>query len=209
MATSEQLDSSPDGGLVAGSYVLVVLGCALAWYVYTKTDPQPLILDVEGFSVFAPLYITAQAIERFLEPLAAVLNVTTSKKSALRAQKEDLADLLALPADDPRRNGIAAARAEVDKAEAALAKVKATRAIVMWAAASVLGLLVCAAVGLGLVEAIAKQRPSSEFLRTLDVLLTGLAVGAGTKPLHDLISRIEKAKDNADSATKPATSPAT
>jgi hypothetical protein len=59
--------------------------------------------------------------------------------------------------------------------------------------------------GLGPVEAIAQQRPSSEFLRTVDVLLSGLAVGAGTKPLHDLIARIEKAKDNADSATKPTT----
>jgi hypothetical protein len=30
-----------------------------------------------------------------------------------------------------------------------------------------------------------------------DILLTGLAIGGGSKPLHDLISRIEKAKNNA------------
>lgn len=29
----------------------------------------------------------------------------------------------------------------------------------------------------------------------LDLLITGLAVGGGTKPLHDLISNVQKAKD--------------
>jgi hypothetical protein len=28
----------------------------------------------------------------------------------------------------------------------------------------------------------------------MDIAVTGLAVGAGTKPLHDLISKIEKSK---------------
>lgn len=28
-----------------------------------------------------------------------------------------------------------------------------------------------------------------------DIVLTGLAVGSGTKPLHDLISNVQKAKD--------------
>ena len=30
-----------------------------------------------------------------------------------------------------------------------------------------------------------------------DLLVTGLVVGAGTKPLHDLVSRLEKSKEKA------------
>jgi hypothetical protein len=42
-----------------------------------------------------------------------------------------------------------------------------------------------------------------EYLGGIDVALTGLVIGAGTKPLHDLITRIEKAKENADTSDKP------
>lgn len=207
MSATTNPSSSPSWHAVAWPYVLVIAAGVGAWQIYTQTDPKPLVVDVEGFAVFAPLYIAAQAIERFLEPLAALINVTTGEKSALKAARAHKARLEALPANDPQRtlDQLAAADTAITQAEHALAKAKAERAIPLWAAATVLGLLVCAILGLGLVEAIAKERPTSEFLRTVDVLLTGLAVGAGTKPLHDLIARIEKAKDNADAATKPPT----
>jgi len=185
----------------------VVISGIASCIIYTTTDPNPLIVDVEGFSVFAPLYIVAQAIERLLEPFAARYWVTTKQKSDLRRARQEKARLEALPADrpEPAFAALQAADNTIEAKEAALAAAKARRAIPLWAAASALGLVICAIFGLGLLEAIAKQRPSSEFIRTVDVLLTGLAVGAGTKPLHDLIARIEKAKDNADSATKPTT----
>jgi hypothetical protein len=189
------------------SYALVVVGCAAAWLIYTTTDPQALVVDVEGFSVFAPLYIAAQAIERILEPFAAKFDPTTEQKAALKRARVSLASLLALPAGDSARtaDAIRSARETVETAEATLGRAKARRALLLWGAASFLSLIVCAVLGLGLVETVAKQPPESEFIRTVDVLLTGLAVGAGTKPLHDLIARIEKAKDNADAATQPAT----
>jgi hypothetical protein len=208
VSSSGSVDSSPSWWTVGLSYLLVLAAGVVAWLIYTGTDPNPLILDVEGFSVFAPLYIAAQAIERFLEPLAGRIGTTTSEKSALKRARQHKVRLEALPATDPQRTlaNLETADTQIEAAELALAKAQAKRAIPLWAVASVLGLLVCAILGLGLIEAIAKQRPSSEFIRTVDVLLTGLAVGAGTKPLHDLITRIEKAKDNADSATKPASS---
>jgi hypothetical protein len=67
------------------SYIAVAVASVGAWLIYTKTDPDPLILDVDGFSVFAPLYIAAQAIERFLEPFAARVAVTTGEKSRARS----------------------------------------------------------------------------------------------------------------------------
>jgi hypothetical protein len=34
----------------------------------------------------------------------------------------------------------------------------------------------------------------------LDIVVTGLAIGSGTKPLHDLIKNIEKAKEGKEAA---------
>jgi hypothetical protein len=194
-----------------GSYATVVLACVIAAVIYTVTDPQPLIVNVEGFSLFAPLYIAAQAIERFLEPLAAIWGVTADQKSDVRKAKETLVKEARVAAGGAAGADAADAKAKLEDAEAALANKeaalankKARRTLWLWAAASSLALLVCALLGLGLIEAVAKQRPGSEYLRTIDVLLTGLAVGAGTKPLHDLIARLETAKDNTDAASSPA-----
>ena len=174
-------DPSPSLKNVGWSYVLVILAGIVAWWIYTKSDPAPLIVNADTFSVFAPFYIAAQAIERFLEPAASRWNPTTGQKGKLKDAKE--------------------ANAGVKAAELALAKAKASRAIPLWAAASILGLLVCSSLGLGLIAAVSSEVPKSEFVRTVDVLLTGLAVGAGTKPLHDLISGLEKAKEKADPTT--------
>lgn len=105
---------------------------------------------------------------------------------------------------------------------------QANRAVLMWATAAVLAMLACASLGIFLLRSIetpsavkgntasASVRSSSTGVsapspaknpnRVLDLLVTGLVVGAGTKPLHDLISQIQttsgKSKANA-SATTP------
>jgi len=202
--------SSPSRTLIAVSYVAVVLAGIAAWFIFKCTDPDPLIVDADAFTVFAPLYVAAQAIERFLEPLAARTKPTTKEKAEVKkaiGDKEVLEAVAGLVADasveDPKGE-LEEADEKVGQAERELGRAKSQRAVVLWAAASALGLLVCACLGLGLIEAVSKTASSSDFVRTVDVLLTGLAVGAGTKPLHDLISRLEKAKENADPATKPA-----
>ncbi len=197
------MDSSPSSKNITLSYIFVAAGAVAAWLIYTKTDPGAVVVDADAFTVFAPFYIAAQAIERTLEPLAARWKNTTAEKVALkraRATKE----LAESPpgGGEPTAEQISAAASAVETAELALAKAKAGRAIPLWATASVLGLLACSALGLGLISAVSAQpSTTSEFVRTVDVLLTGLAVGAGTKPLHDLISRLEKAKENADPTT--------
>jgi hypothetical protein len=196
-------DSSPGKGHVFWPYVAVFAAMIVAWRIYVGTDPAPLSIDAAGFSIFAPFYIAAQAIERLLEPAASRWNNTTVEKAALKSAKTEKSRIESLPEGDARRDlpQLEAVDSNIAIAELALAKAKSERAIPLWAAASVLGLLVCSMLGLGLIEAVSNAPSGSEFVRTVDVLLTGLAVGAGTKPLHDLISRLEKAKDNADPAT--------
>lgn len=197
------MESGPSVKRIGWSYVFVVVAGVVAWLIYTKSDPAPLVVNADAFTVFAPFYIAAQAIERALEPFAARWKNTTAEKVGLKRAKAKKALLEDPPAGTPAPTleAMEAVETEIETAELALAKARAERAIPLWAAASAIGLLVCSSLGLGLIAAVSATPPAGEFVRTVDVLLTGLAIGAGTKPLHDLIARIEKAKENADPTT--------
>jgi hypothetical protein len=107
--------------------------------------------------------------------------------------------------------GEAAAAAERDAAVAQTAhhRSQSARAVLMWAAASVLAMLVCASLGIFLLrsvgtasparttEASPAPAPAKDPNRVLDLLVTGLVVGAGTKPLHDLITQIQTSSGGA------------
>jgi hypothetical protein len=98
---------------------------------------------------------------------------------------------------------------------------QANRAVLMWAIASTLAMVICAWVGIFLLRsvetpsstaataAVAKaasgptggQSPTSLPNRWVDLVVTGLVVGAGTKPLHDLISNIQTSSGNSKSSS--------
>jgi hypothetical protein len=104
---------------------------------------------------------------------------------------------------------------------------QANRAVLMWATAAVLAMLACASLGIFLLRSIqtpsavngstvsasvrsssaapSAPSPAKNPNRLLDLLVTGLVVGAGTKPLHDLISQIQttsgKSKASASATT--------
>lgn len=81
---------------------------------------------------------------------------------------------------------------------------RANKAIFTGAVATVAGVILSGTIGLYLIHAISQQRFGSggdDVARTFDILVTGLAIGGGTKPLHDLIKRIEKAKEKAEEDT--------
>jgi hypothetical protein len=104
---------------------------------------------------------------------------------------------------------------------------QANRAVLMWATAAVLAMLACASLGIFLLRSIetpsavkgsiasasvrsssaapSAPSPAKNPNRLLDLLVTGLVVGAGTKPLHDLISQVQttsgKSKASASATT--------
>src|SRR6266542_2854376 len=127
--------------------------------------------------------------ERVVKTLANVLQVPESEAPAVtRKAAVDLA---------------AAAQAELDQR-------RADKAIAYWALASVLGLLVSGTLGLYLLHIVGLRGDglatdgswaggllsAAGIRHMLDLLVTGLAIGGGTKPLHDLISNLQAAKDN-------------
>lgn len=61
----------------------------------------------------------------------------------------------------------------------------------MWAAACFLAMLACGGLGIFLLHAVGL----STVPPAVDIGITGLAIGSGTKPLHDLIANIQKSSD--------------
>jgi hypothetical protein len=70
------------------------------------------------------------------------------------------------------------------------------RAVVFWAIATAIGILASASLKLYLLSRIGLAAPP----RALEILATGLIIGAGTKPLHDLVSLIEAKKEQKKSS---------
>lgn len=60
------------------------------------------------------------------------------------------------------------------------------RAILLWLVSSVLGVIVCLVFNVNFLTAFTNEHP------TLSLICSGIIVGSGTKPVHDVISSIEK-----------------
>jgi hypothetical protein len=70
---------------------------------------------------------------------------------------------------------------------------KADRAIILGGLATLAGVGLSLWLGLRFIEAVDVEDPPA----WLDTFVTGLIIGAGTKPLHDLIGRLETKKEAA------------
>jgi hypothetical protein len=202
------------------AYAVVALGAVVAAVIVAVRNPT-LPVAVAGVNVFASLYVAAQAIERTLEPLRDWLgdplnrvespsaakasgeasdNTKGASRSdlryvrsvAIKSAREKTAAAAAPGADETT---MAAAQSAADVAAAAQAAVeeeRANSAVIMWALASFLGVVIAACLGLGLLHTVGVQAAP----KWLDVVVTGLAIGGGTKPLHDLIGNLQASKES-------------
>ena len=138
-----------------------------------------------GISVFAPLYILAQGIERLLEPLSAFIkapSATTDPNGArTNVKKTEAVD------------GVNQAIVKGDGQSAAnwqrvVDTVRRNGTVIVWGAASCIGIILCGLLGLFMLRMVGFTSVPKE----IDVVISGLAVGSGTKPLHDLISNLQQ-----------------
>ena len=179
-----------DPPLVIGSLAAVLL----YWFLFVAVQvadalkPHPAATVAAGVGVFALLYVVSQAIERLLEPFASLDPVKERLTMA-----RDNAHARAI-----NEGGSGTTTAEAAEAQASVDGWRANRAVLLWAAATILGMALSALLGTYFLAAIIdRPTPSVE----LDILLTGLAIGGGTKPLHDLISRIASSAERAHDST--------
>jgi len=176
--------------------VAAIIALVLSWISNVQIEAS------EGFAPFAVIYIIAQAIERVLQPFTTFTVGAQEKseaKNELKKAKSKRAAALTL-------NEAGTAASETEKAAAEqkkLEQIHADRSLVYWAAATSLALLVCGALKLGLIQSVAHLTNGGGLVRDIDVIVTGIAVGSGTKPLHDVISVIKSTKQKAETA--PAT----
>jgi hypothetical protein len=187
-----------------------VLLASLLAYLFAK-EPEIVIKVDEGFSVFAVLYIATQAIERFLEPIASTTLLGADKaekaKKDVKQKADALGALLSPATPDPAEGQVIEAAQEKRDADSKLQRLQANRKIMLWAVASVMGLATAVLMNLTLIESIAsvtKSGAAAGWFERLDVVITGLAIGGGTKPLHDLIANLESKKKDSDPATQPS-----
>lgn len=200
---SSDADGRPDLLKVIVAYGVVALTSVVTLrlttdFPYSATPVTP----VAGVTIFAVFFVAAQGVERLLEPIASLLQNDSRDGLAAAAAdaqtKVDRAQALAVrgSADPAFMAASAAAQAALDEAaarKAAHQRSQANRTVAFWAIASSVSIVAAAVLKLYLLTTVGVASPG----RVLDVIATGLIIGAGTKPLHDLVGLITAQKESA------------
>jgi hypothetical protein len=219
----------PTGGWILVAFVVLAVGTVVSYLVWRAIKPTDF-MPSSNYAVYAGLFIMALTIERVLEPFSGLFVTDTKKKKAtatVTAAKANLVTATAVANPGEAQPQAIAAQKKAAEAQNAFHRSQSIRAVLMWATASVLAMLLCAALGVFLLRSVetpsatgatstSTSAPSSRPVpsgpspakdpnRVLDLLVTGLVVGAGTKPLHDLISQIQTSSGNSKASAPAST----
>jgi hypothetical protein len=170
-----------------GSLVVGYLFALLAIHGLWSHGDEPTV--TAGFNAFALLFVMSLAIERLIAPLAPVLgpDTTVAKAKLLTAKAQAPAPGQSGPM--PHALGVATPTTVVH-AEGEVADSRSKTALVTWGVATGLACILSASLNVTLLHAMTTSTGThSPFW--VDLLVTGLVVGAGTKPLNDLWSRLQ------------------
>jgi len=166
----------------AGSLLLVGGGLFAAWAIWANFEVNTFRATSEG-SIFAGIVVVTAAVERVLEPFTRWL----PGRAAQHRYDWALAAM---------ENG-AGSTAAAAKAKADFDQAKADKGILAWGLATGLATVMSASGGFYLLHMIAENPQWDAIPAWIDSLVTGLIVGSGTKPVHDLISRVQQNKEKA------------
>jgi hypothetical protein len=170
-------------GIVAVAFLLVALGTLGAYVLWRWVNHAPPFQIGNQTSAYAGLVVFSAVVERFLEPIAQWI-------PGARARNDYENTVAAMANGHPAvtLREVAAAKARQDRSQA-------NRTILMWGIATGLATVASGASGFYLLHMIAAPDWTVDIPSWVDALVTGLVVGTGTKPLHDLITRAQGAKD--------------
>ncbi|WP_420121365.1 hypothetical protein [Nakamurella sp.] len=180
--------------LIAGAFVAACVFVASEFLPHTTFPPATTPALVEGLTIFAVFFVGAQALERLLEPVALFLGIGDEERSAALTTMQ----AARMAAADPSigEAEVAEAVKSAAGAKAKDARRTAEKTILFWGLATGLAALASGSFGFYLLSTVGIPVPYF----WMEVLGTALIIGAGTKPLHDLITLIEKRKEAADQA---------
>lgn len=164
-------------GALIGGFLIALL---LIHGLWIRGD-EPSVAS--GYNTFALLFVMALALERLIQPFTPVLGPDTT------VAKANLVDAQAKTAGEPTP-AVATAQLRVTDA-------RSKTALVTWGVATGLASMMAACLNVTLMHAVTSSSGTHPPY-WIDLLVTGLVVGAGTKPLNDLWSRLQN---------KPASTP--
>lgn len=173
---------------VLASYLVALILSGWVWDKGALDGPAQLVADV---NIFALVYVFAQVIERLLEPLSALWMPTAD---VAMSRDEAVANALTT-------GSTADAKVAAEK-QAALNQLRADRAILFWGVACTLAFFASASIKIYFLQIIG----FSAAPRWGEVLVTGLLIGSGTKPVHDIVQRIQKASSDAQDPSETSSS---
>ena len=147
-----------------GALIAGFLFALLAIHGLWVEGDQPAV--TAGFNAFALMFVMALAIERLIQPFVPILgpDTTVAKAKLVDAKARDVPH-------------------EVTDS-------RSKTALVTWGAATGLACLLSASLNVTLLHAMTIPA-GTHSPYWVDLLVTGLVVGAGTKPLNDLWSRLQ------------------
>ena len=157
---------------------LAVLGAVGAFNIDAFAGHTPFPIG-DTTSTFGALFVVSAAVERVLEPFSRFMPGRKEQAMYERA----VADM---------DNGIAGATHAVAHYKAAVESARSSRGILMWGLATCAATLLSASSGFCLLRLLSSDPNWNGVSYWADALITGLIVGSGTKPLHDLLNKVQK-----------------
>ncbi len=213
------------GGLVAerpywiAGYGCIAVGFVAALVLNAVIRPSEYKATA-GFDAFAAFYIVAQSLERFFEPVtnfikgsagggdqasapvaganapaagANAQGVPGPVPSMTRPQAVAALDqALATASSSMDATEVKTAVAAAATAKATIDQIRSNAGILVWGAQSGLAMIACGAMGLFLLRGVG----AAGVPVPVDILVTGIAIGGGSKALHDLIKSVQASKEN-------------
>jgi high-affinity Fe2+/Pb2+ permease len=183
----------PTRKVIGVSAAALVCSFLVGALLYWLLDPAAPVVE-SSLNVFALLFVLALVIERVLQPFSQWLGPDTAEakqrvKQAKEAADRETAAVSALLRTDGRGTvDLSGTAKSVSDAQGHLDEGRDQTSVVAWAAASGLGVILSGTLGVGVLDVIlASSAPA--FL--VDMAITGMVIGAGTKPLNDLWTRLQ------------------
>lgn len=182
--------------IVAVAIAAIAVGLAITMattkdaILFSSTVTNP----VGSLTIFAVFFVVAAAIERLMEPFAGLLPDKADKNKKAEDDKSAAesarAEAETAGSDEKKKKKEEEARKKDADAQGSTDFVFG-ETIGFWALATILGFVASAMLKLYLPYAVGITTGG----RAIQVLATGLIIGGGTKPLHDLVGYMTAAKD--------------
>jgi hypothetical protein len=163
----------------------LTLGVAGIVVAFTVTPSTVTYAPVAGIAVFAVLYVIAQAVERIIEWITDLLKLLPGSSNAVRAT--------AVRELRMTQTGVAAAPVNVEETTEVAEQSRTDILFLTHGLAIALSVGAVTCLNYGIMASLGASNVNGE----LDRFLTALAAAGGSKGLHELIGRVQVAKDNA------------